>query len=135
MCRVPEVVSEASEMLRSSSPHALAISEAVGRRGIVVVTYPALTHKPSLGGASHPKVHNKTKRNMQHLVCWQEYMWIAMDPDVDTPFKPSSLGAQVKIDLEEVHVDYTRSKPRFLHERRQSGTLLCLLPPEGSETP
>ena len=50
-------------------------------------------------------------------------------------FKPSSLGAQVKIDLEEVHVDYTRSKPRFLHERRQSGTLLCLLPPEGSETP
>ena len=38
MCRVQEVVSEASEMLRSSSPHALAISEAVGRRGIVVVT-------------------------------------------------------------------------------------------------
>ena len=36
MCRVQEVVSEASEMLRSSSPHALAISEAVGRRGIVV---------------------------------------------------------------------------------------------------
>jgi hypothetical protein len=38
MYRVPEVVSEASEMLRSSSPHVLVMSEAVGRHVIVMVT-------------------------------------------------------------------------------------------------
>ena len=36
MCRVPEVVSEASEMLRSSSPYVLAMTEAVRRRGFDV---------------------------------------------------------------------------------------------------
>ena len=38
MFRVKEVVSEASEMLRSSIPHAAVTSEAVGRHGIVIVT-------------------------------------------------------------------------------------------------
>ena len=38
MCRVLEVVSKAIGVLRSFSPHALAMSEAVGRRGIVLVT-------------------------------------------------------------------------------------------------
>ena len=38
MCRVPEVVFEASEVLRSFSPHALAMSEAMGRHVVVIVT-------------------------------------------------------------------------------------------------
>ena len=37
------------------------------------------------------------------------------------------------MDFDEVGIQYSRHKLRFQYERGQTGTILCLLPPEGAE--
>ena len=65
----------------------------------------------------------------------QVYEWIALEPPPEAwnlPFKPSLMGTQLEFEMDEVEIMYTRSRLRFKHERGQTGTLLCLLPPEAA---